>query len=325
MTHPDDNLLTALRAARPDTGDQPPAGSAEATAMLTRILDTPGGPAAVPDPQGPAARPRPTRRRLLATVGPAVAGVAAAVAVAVTSGGAPSGPRPSTVPSASSVRTAVLDAFQQDSGDIMYTVRTFDTPKSNPLTERGWTYPAFAVPGQQVKTRLFSLLNGAPSEDTESVYIQDVAATRLSMKTTQGPSSAEITDVEYGTKTWSRQRSSTVLLGDGLSPALIKAEIASGRFTVAGTGWVRGHRAVQLTWRTAHGPVTTTATLWVDAKTYQPLLGSSAMRMVTDNREQTIYSDRTQYQILAATPANLRLLSPPIPSGFTRTATSPHF
>ncbi len=32
-----------------------------------------------------------------------------------------------------------------------------------------------------------------------------------------------------------------------------------------------------------------------------------------------------EYQILSATPANLDLLTPPIPAGFTRTASSPHF
>jgi hypothetical protein len=36
-------------------------------------------------------------------------------------------------------------------------------------------------------------------------------------------------------------------------------------------------------------------------------------------------TDTIEYHILPATPANLNLLKPPIPPGFTRTATSPHF
>jgi hypothetical protein len=43
------------------------------------------------------------------------------------------------------------------------------------------------------------------------------------MSTTQGPSSAEITDVEYGTRTWSRQKSSSVLLAGSLSPSRDRA------------------------------------------------------------------------------------------------------
>jgi hypothetical protein len=333
MTHLDDNLLTALEAARPDTGDQPSADSPEATAMLTRILETPRrpanrpdpqGPAVQPDPQRPAKRPRPTVRKLIGTVVVPVAGFAAAVVVAVTVPGAPAHPGGSNGLTPASVRTAVLDAIQKDTGDIMYATQTAKGGKAQVITEQGWVYPAFAVPGQQVKFRLFTRLNGVPVDDAESIYIQDVAATRLSLKTTQGPHSSQITDVKYASKTWSRQRSSSVLLGMTMSPALIRSQIASGHFTVTGTGWVRGHRAVELTWRSRHGLVRNTSTLWVDAKTFQPLLGSSTMQVVTGNREQTIHTDTTQYQILAATPANLHLLTPPIPPGFTRVPGSPN-
>ena len=304
----DDDLLAALRAARPDPGYQPSADSPEAAAMLARILRARRDPAR-----------RMTRRRLVLAGLPAMAGVAAAAVVgaAVTS----SGPG-STRPTVSSVRTAVLDAFERDSGDIVYTTRTIQWSRGPVTTQQAWTYPAFPVPGQQVRFRLFQSQNGVPVEDTESIYIQDNSS-GLTQSTTAGPHSAEIIDVEYATRTWSRQQSSSVLLAGSLSPSLIRDEIASGRFTVLGRVSLAGRQAIELTWSSSLGRLTVTTTLWVDAQTYQPLRSVATTRAAL--HDLLITAATTEYHILPATPANLDLLSPPIPAGFTRTASSPHF
>jgi len=304
----DDDLLAALRAARPDPGYQPSADSPEAAAMLARILRARRDPAR-----------RMTRRRLVLAGLPAMAGVAAAAVVgaAVTS----SGPG-STRPTVSSVRTAVLDAFERDSGDIVYTTRTIQWSRGPVTTQQAWTYPAFPVPGQQVRFRLFQSQNGVPVEDTESIYIQDNSS-GLTQSTTAGPRSAEIIDVEYATRTWSRQQSSSVLLAGSLSPSLIRDEIASGRFTVLGRVSLAGRQAIELTWSSSLGRLTVTTTLWVDAQTYQPLRSVATTRAAL--HDLLITAATTEYHILPATPANLDLLSPPIPAGFTRTASSPHF
>jgi hypothetical protein len=310
MTTPlDDGLLTALRAARPDPGDHASASSPEATAMLARVLRARREPA-----------PRVIRRRLLLAGIPAMAG-AAAVGVLVASV-ISSGPG-STRPTVSSVRTAVLDAFERASGDIVYSIRTIQLSKEPAMTQRAWAYPAFPVPGQQVRFRLFQLRDGVPQEDTESVYTQDAAAGQLSMSTTQGPRSAEITDVQYATRTWSRQKSSSVLLAGSLSPSLIRDQIATGRFTVVGTVNLQDRPAIEVTWSRTLGPVTTATTLWVDARTYVPLRSVGTMRAGSANR--LLETDTTDYQILPATPANLDLLTPPIPAGFRQTAASPNF
>jgi hypothetical protein len=308
----DDDLLTALRAARPALSDEPPALSAlsaspEAAVMLVRILEVPRDP-----------RPRMTRRRLLLAGVPAAAAAVAAAAVAV----AASGPG-STRPTVSGVRAAVLDAFEQDSGDIVYATRTIRRPKGPVVTHQAWTYPAFAVPGQRVRFRLFQFSDGVPVQDTESVYTQDAASASLSLSTTQGPRTAEITDVQYRTQTWSRQQSSSVLLAGSLSPSLIRDQIASGHFTVIGPVELDGRRAVELTWSTSPGRLTVTTTLWMDAGTYFPLRSVAVMRAPLGNA--VLETDTTHYQILPATPANLSLLTPPIPAGFTRTAKSPNF
>lgn len=312
MTPLDDDLLTALRAARPDPGYQPSSASPEATALLARILHS---------RQDHGARdhvPRVTRRLLLAGL-PAMAGAAAAAALATSASSPGTG---GTHPAVRSVRTAVLDALERDRGDIISTTRTIQRPKGPLITQQTWTYPAFPLPGQHVRFRLFQLRDGVPVQDTESSYIQDTSS-GLTQPTTQGPSTAEIIDVEYGSRTWSRQQSSSVLLAGNLSPSLIRDQLASGGFTVVGPVSLPGHEAVELTWSQSPGRMTLATTLWVDARTYLPLRSVTTMR--AGLHDALLQTDTTLYQILPVTPANLDLLNPPIPAGFTRTAQSPHF
>src|SRR5262249_55513175 len=104
-----DDLLDALRAARPAPDYQPAAASPEATAMLARIL------AGNPPRAGGAGAPRGVSRRLGRAGAPAVAGAAAAGAV-VASAFVAAGP---SAPAAASVRADVLDALDRSGGDIL--------------------------------------------------------------------------------------------------------------------------------------------------------------------------------------------------------------
>jgi hypothetical protein len=83
-----------------------------------------------------------------------------------------------------------------------------------------------------------------------------------------------------------------------------------------------GRQSIELTWSSSFGPMTVKTKPWVDAQTYLPL---RSVQTQTAQRGMLLETDTTVYQILPATPANLGLLRPPIPAGFTRTATSPHF
>jgi hypothetical protein len=312
MTHLDDNLLTALRAARPDTGDQPSASSPQATAMLTRILTAPESPTR-----------RLTRRRLLLAGVPAVAATAAAVVLATTL--TSPGPASNAVPTTASVRTGVLDAFQRASGDIFYSISTDRGAKGPEQTSRSWTYPAFPAKGQQVRYRLFTYLNGVPAEDTQSIYVQNFASGQ-SLSTNAGPRSAEIIDVQYATKTWSRQRSSAPIVDVRSSPSQIQEQVASGHFTVVGRGRVQGHEAIELTWTRSSSRLLFTWTMWVDAHSYTPLRATRTMQIrMRGGHDVMMNTWAAQYQLLPATPANLNLLNPPIPAGFHRVPRSPNF
>lgn len=82
-------------------------------------------------------------------------------------------------------------------------------------------------------------------------------------------------------------------------------------------------QTMEIAWRRLDDVPTTEPTLWVDARAYVPLRSVSTMRAGPD--DQLLEANTTDYQVLPATPANLALLTPPIPAGFTRIPKSPRF
>ena len=315
-----DDLLTALRSARPDPGYRPSPESPEAAAMLSRILDGTREPGLV--------RRRVTRRRLLFAGLPSLAagGAAVVIAIAVTQ----SGPAPGPL-TADTVRTAVLDALQQDSGDILQASVEYQTFAAGVESTRStWVYPAFPAVGQQVRFREVDYSKGKPSQDVESSYTEDEALEHTSMSTTQGPGSAKIVGVDYPTRTWATFTTSAPLVDLTVSPALIRSEIASGNFTVDGTVKLNGRDAVKLGWTrqvgpTKYSPIAVT-TLWVDATTYVPLRTVTIQTITLQaTGTRALTSNTATYQMIPATTATLKALTPPIPAGFTRAKRLPGY
>jgi hypothetical protein len=138
-----------------------------------------------------------------------------------------------------------------------------------------------------------------------------------------------ITSVSYRDKTWWRQtdtlppavaptpesscEDATVLAGGaaGSGSARIRAALSCGQYSIAGTGWVDGVRALRLKPTQASSSRHLTAVLWVDASTYLPVRD-----VVTVAGTSARYQD--DFRWLRPTPANLANLKVPIPAGFTQ-------
>jgi hypothetical protein len=315
MSPTNDDLLTALRSARPDPGFHPSSHAPEAGAMLAGILDGSRGPGSRRRPVGW----RMSRFRLVLAGLPALA---AAVAVVVAVATAPSG-TPSGQLSAAAVRAAVLDAFQQDSGDILLVTGQdqgdFTTSSSD------WVYPAFPAVGQQVRLRELTYINGKPAEDVESIYTEDAALEHISMSTTQGPPSAKVFEVDYQARTWATYTTTTPLVDLTISPALIRSQVASGDFTVDGKTALNGRDTVKLSFTAKVGPAATRhTTLWVDANTYVPLRSVSTIEAGASVSASGAGAAATtitlNYQMIPATAVGLKVLTPPVPAGFAHVA-----
>jgi hypothetical protein len=92
---------------------------------------------------------------------------------------------------------------------------------------------------------------------------------------------------------------------------------------------LQGRPAIELTWSRRLGParigMAVTTRLWVDPRTYVPLRSITTQSAGPSGHHHALFTDTANYRVLAPTSANLALLTPPIPAGFTRTATSPHY
>ena len=296
-----DDLLAALRAARPEPGYQPSPASPEATALLSRIT--------AHHQDCERARQRRLPRRLVLAGIPAVAGAAAAGAIvaATVRSAAPPRPRSSTaggLPAASSLRAAILDAFEQASGDILSSVATSVAPDGTTvLTERTWIYPMLPQRGQQVRFRV----------STSARYTQ----TAYESFSSQRPGSTVVL-VDGVNRTWFQGRAPTVVVGGlGSYPSQIRADVANGDFRVVGSGEVDGRRALKLQ---LDSPPPWSAFMWVDATTYAMLRSVSRSTYGSGGK---VGSNTVVYQVLPATEANLALLTPVVPAGFARVAKPP--
>jgi hypothetical protein len=276
----------------------------DAADVLRAVYEHPRQPA--PSGHLPPRLPRRPALRAGLALGAAGAVTAVAVIAAVAHGPATR----ATSIAAPALRTRLLAAIDSASGDILYT-------HGGPAGGGTWLSPAYPQPGQKVHFRILGLgSDGLVYKDGEysftmpaqteppSSYIADFDQGGLQLSGTD----LVVNHFRHVWGVWHGQ----FVLGFPLDAAGIRAEIASGQFTVVGPTVLNGQQAIELKVNVPPSseapPHTTAATLWVDATTYLPL--QQYVRM--SNGEQ----DVQDYTFLPPTPENLARLRPVIPAGY---------
>jgi hypothetical protein len=248
-----------------------------------------------------------------------VLGAAGAVAAAVVIAAVGHGPATKgTAIAAPALRARLLAAIDSASGDILYT-----PAPGGPLN--GGQYPAYPRPGQEVRVRVGPAVgsdgkiykDGAysftmPSEAALRHYIHHYTA-NLDQGGLQLSGTALW--VDHFSHTWSECRSGFVL-GFTLGAAGIRAEVASGQFTVIGRTELNGQRAIELKFNVPPNneapPHVTAERMWINATTYLPMRDYTRW----SNGQQSVFD----YVFLPPTPERMAKLRPVIPTGYTRAA-----
>jgi hypothetical protein len=294
----EDDLRVAFRDMERFTPD--------AADVLRAVYERPQRPAR--SRYGPPRLPRRPALRASLAVGAAGALAAVAVIAAVAHGHTPSTRATITAPA---LRARLLAAIDTASGDILYM-------QGGPAPGGGtWLSPAYPQPGQKVHFRILGLGSGGQVfKDGEYSF---------TMPAETGPPSRYLADLDQGglhlsgtdlvvnhfRHVWSVWHG-RFILGFPLDAAGIRAEIASGQFTVVGQTELHGQQAIELQINVPPSneapPHTTASRLWVNATTYLPM--QQYVRM--SNGEQSVQ----EYTFLPPTPENLAKLRPVIPAGY---------
>jgi hypothetical protein len=311
--------------------DEPPGRRGQARARLARWL---------------------TGRRLAVLA--ATAAVVTALAVTVTLLTAPG----ASQRTAGSLRSAILTAFNQASGDILYVRTTIGhapgTPASGSARSRAWYAPWQPAPGQHGRTRLILLkASGAVSEDYGVAYVmaqpgipippglfpgQGISGPVVNAAPEKTPPSARVLTVNYGNRTWHRT-SGHVTDPNNYATAL-RFEITNGRWRISRHHKVDGQQTIELMSQARAGIVLPhkrevtgqrAVRLWVNAHTYLPVrqaifITAPARRIHPHGTGNiTIYQWVSDYALLPPTAANLAKLRVPIPHGFRRVHCPPDY
>ena len=278
-----DRIAELVRQLEPQTGSPPADVRARQRAALVRSMAAAGG-----------ARPRPRPRRWSFRHGgwlAAIAGAAAvAVVVAVLLPGSSSPPRrsagpPAAGPATSAVLTAITGALAETGGDVEE-VRSAVADVSS----ASWV----------------DLATGACRTDTS-------VAGRPTLTVFDEHGSVVI--IDYARRRW-WTRSSVGVTCHPLTPPVIEADLAAGRFTLAGHATVDGQQSLKLVSTTTTSglhPAVKLTTVWVNATTYLPIQSTSAGHL----------SERTLFTWRSATAASTAPLTIAVPAGFRRVAAPP--
>jgi len=270
-------------------------------------------------------------RRPLIVAAIASAAAAALVLALLVPAGRQAPPR---LPSASSVATAMLTAFESVSGYVEYETQTGFNRGVRVDEYQTWSWPAQPVPGQRQLSR--TRFSGISPNRAAVKLSEDRGTEAVVPPRGQGLVRGQVTMVcflgsgqtgcGYGNRdtlpgTWSRF-TATVPIGSDISPGAIfgpanlARDIGSGAWRVVGRTQLDGQQAIELS-ETDRGDNNTAleplpVRLWVNAQTYLPI------RLVFGARKGAPATAVQEFRYLPPTPANLALLRVPIPAGYPR-------
>jgi hypothetical protein len=230
------------------------------------------------------------------------------------------------LPSAKSVATAMLTAFDSVRGDVEYETQTGYDHGVLVDVYRSWTWPAQPVAGQRQLSRTrYSGTSPASAtvkltEDRGTVVVNppDITGVARGQVTMVCFAGTGQTGCGYGERntlpgTWSRFTApvpggSDVGPGGFFNPSLLARGLAAGAWRVVGRARVDGQPAIELKENGNRKgiPESLPGRLWVNAQTYLPI------RLVFGG------SSVQDFRYLPPTPANLALLQVPIPPGYPR-------
>jgi hypothetical protein len=273
-----DRIAELVRQLEPKTAPPPEDVRARQRAALVRSMAADG------------ARPRPRRWRprhggwLAAIVGAAAVAVVVAVVLPGPSSPSHRSARPSAAgPGTSAVLTAITSALADTGGDVEEVRSTVED-----VSSASWV----------------DLATGACRTDAS-------VAGRPTLTVFDEHGSVVI--IDYVHRRW-WTRGSACVTCHPLTPRVIEADLAAGRFTLAGHATLDGQQSLKLvSTTTSAGPVSKLTTLWVNATSYLPIQSTSAGHL----------SERTLFSWLPTTAATTAPLKIAVPAGFRRVAAPP--
>jgi hypothetical protein len=255
----------------------------------------------------------------------ATAAVLAGLAVALLPGSGTGRPSPGApgLPSTAALGRAMLTAFGEATGDVLFSVDVGWEGSTVTTVIRDWSWPVQPVRGHTEREReRWTNIRGKKlvlAEDDGFVYTApragaDSVHARLTVVCYPGAGNGcGYADTTTAPGTWSRynRRFPNPNLGlDDLRPSALAREIVEGQWRIIRLTHLAGQPAIELaeTRRGTYRPLP--ALLWVNARTFLPL------RMTTG--AGTAQAAQTAWYYLRPTAANLALLRVPIPRGFPR-------
>jgi hypothetical protein len=273
-----------------------------------RVLPGPGGSRPRPWPRSPQAA------GWLAGIATAAAVAGTVTAVTVTAGtsGTPTNGRvASSAPiTKATLQARLLAAFSGAVNEIAVEHATYKINNEVPTTDETWSYPVQPSAGQPVRVRETDIAQGgAFYEDDGESYLMPARQQASAGLRAEG----EKITVSHSARVWWLEQGSSLYVTPPVGPTVIAKLPGLGKWTEHRTT-LGGRPAIELTMKyryPASSGGSLSDTLWVDATTYLPLRETFNDDSPGMDTIGTIY-----YEYRPATPANLALLTPPIPAGF---------